>query len=51
MIQSVQNFSEISEMLQKIEKKIFLSEMVAPELVLLNFPYEEQLTFHRQPLR
>ena len=34
----------------KIEKKYFVSEIIASELVSLNFPYEEQDTFHRQAM-
>ena len=37
-------------MQQKIEKKFFVSEIIASELVSLNCPYEEQHTFHRQPM-
>ena len=37
-------------MQQKIEKKFFVSEIIASELVSLNCPYEEQDTFHRQPI-
>ena len=33
-------------MQQKIEKKFFVSEIIAPELVSLNCPYDEQDTFH-----
>ena len=35
-------------MQQKIEKKFFVSEIIASELVSLNCPYDEQDTFHRQ---
>ena len=35
---------------QKSQKKFFVSEIIAPELVLLNCPYEKQNTFHRQPM-
>ena len=34
-------------MQQKIEKRIFVSEVIASELVSLNCPYEEQDNFHR----
>ena len=37
-------------MQQKIQKKFFVSEIIASELVSLNCPYEEQDTFHRQPM-
>ena len=37
-------------MLQEIEKKIFVSEIVASELVSLNCPYEKPDTFHQQPM-
>ena len=37
-------------MQQKIEKRIFVSEVIASELVSLNCPYEEQDNFHRQPM-
>ena len=33
---------------QKNMKKLFVSEIIASELVSLNSPYEEQDTFHRQ---
>ena len=34
-------------MLQKRQKRYFVSEKIASELVLLNCPYDEQDTFHR----
>ena len=34
----------------KIPKKFFVSEIIASELASLNCPYEEQDTFHRQPM-
>ena len=34
-------------MRQKIEKKFFLSEIIASELVMLNIPYKEQGNFQR----
>ena len=46
-------------MQQKIEKNFFVSEIIseifvyeiiASELVSLNCPYEQQDTFHRQPI-
>ena len=37
-------------MQKKIEKKSFVSEKIAYELVSLNCPYEEQDTFYRQPM-
>ena len=37
-------------MQQKNEKIFFVSEIIASELVSLNCPYEEQDTFHRQPM-
>ena len=35
---------------QKNMKKLFVSEIIASELVSLNSPYEEQDTFHWQPM-
>ena len=37
-------------MQQKTQKKFFLSDITAYELVSLNCPYEEQDTFHPQPM-
>ena len=37
-------------MQQKNDKKIFVSQINASELVSLNCPYEEKYTFHRQPM-
>ena len=37
-------------MQQKIQKKFFVSEIIASELVSLNCLYEEQDTFHWQPM-
>ena len=37
-------------MQQKNEKIFFVSEIIASELVSLNCPYEEQDTFHWQPI-
>ena len=37
-------------MQQKTVKKLFLSWIIASELVSLICPYEEQFTFHRQPI-
>ena len=37
-------------MQQKISKSFFVSEIIASELVSLNILYEEQDTFHRQPM-
>ena len=37
-------------MQQKTEKTFFVSEIIASELVSLNCLYEEQDTFHRQPM-
>ena len=37
-------------MQQKIQKKFFVSEIIASELVSLNCPYDEQDTFHRQSM-
>ena len=34
-------------MQQKIEKKFFLSEISASELVMLNYPYKERDNFQR----
>ena len=34
----------------KTEKKFFVSEIIAPVLVSLYSIYEEQDTFHRQPI-
>ena len=34
-------------MLQKRQKRYFVPEKIASELVLLNCPYDEQDTFHR----
>ena len=49
-IHNVQNLRYISKMKQKIEKKVFVTEIIGSELVSLNCPYEEQDTFHRQPM-
>ena len=35
---------------QENQKKFFISEIIAYELVSLNCLYEEQDTFHRQPM-
>ena len=37
-------------MLPEIEKKFFVSQIIASVLVSLNCLYEEQDTFHRQPM-
>ena len=37
-------------MQQKIQKKFFVSEIIACELVSLNCPYKEQDTFHPHPV-
>ena len=37
-------------MQQKIQKRFFVSEIIASELVSLNCNYKEQNTFHRQPI-
>ena len=37
-------------MQQKVEKTYFVLQIIAFELVLLNCPYEEQDTFHQQPM-
>ena len=37
-------------MTQKMQKKFFISETITSEFVSLNCPYEEQDTFHRQPM-
>ena len=37
-------------MQQKTQKKLVISEIISSELVSLNCPYEEQDTFHRQPM-
>ena len=37
-------------MQQKLEEKFFVSDIIASELVSLNCPYEEQDTFHQQPM-
>ena len=37
-------------MQQKISKSFFISEIIASELASLNILYEEQDTFHRQPM-
>ena len=37
-------------MQQEIEKKFFFSEIMASELVSLNCLYQEQDTFHQQPM-
>ena len=37
-------------MQQKTEKTFFVSEIIASELVSLNCLYEEQDTFHPQPM-
>ena len=34
----------------KIEKKLFVSEIIASQLVSLNCLYSEQVTFHQQPM-
>ena len=36
--------------LAKSLETIFFAEIIASELVSLNFPYEEQDTFHEQPM-
>ena len=48
--QNVQNLRYISKMQQKIEKKFFVSQIIASELVSLNCHYEEQDTFRPQPM-
>ena len=35
---------------ENIEKKIFVPEIIASQLVSLTCPYEEQDTFHQQPM-
>ena len=35
---------------QKIEKMCFVSEIITSELVSLNFPYDEEDTFHRRAM-
>ena len=37
-------------MQQKPYKKFFFFDIIESELVLLNCPYEEQNSFHRQPM-
>ena len=37
-------------MQRKIEKKAFISEIIALELVALNFLYKEENTSHRQSM-
>ena len=37
-------------MQQKTQKRFFVSEKIASELVSLNCPYEEQDTFHPQSM-
>ena len=37
-------------MQEKTEKKFSISEIIAYELVSLNSPYEEQDSFHGQPM-
>ena len=37
-------------MQQKLEEKFFVSDIIASALVSLNSPYEEQDTFHGQPM-
>ena len=37
-------------MLQKIEKTFFISDIMPAKLVSLYYQYEEQDTFHRQPM-
>ena len=37
-------------MQQKLEKKFFVSQIIATQLVSLNCPYQEQDTFHWQPM-
>ena len=37
-------------MQRKSDKNVFASEKIAFKLVSLNGPYEEQHTFHRQPM-
>ena len=46
----VWNFSWNSKKQQKIEKKFFISEIIASELWSLNCLYEEQDTFPRKPM-
>ena len=48
--QNVQNLRYISKMQQKIEKKFFVSQIIASELVSLYCHYEEEDAFHRQPM-
>ena len=43
----VQNLNEISKMPQKIEKKFFVFEILASELVALNCLDSEENTWHR----
>ena len=40
----------ISKMQKKIQKKFFVFEVIAPQLVPLNFLYKERDTSHRQPM-
>ena len=37
-------------MQRKTDKKLLVSQIIGPELVSLNCPYEEQDTFYRQPM-
>ena len=37
-------------MQEKIEKNVFVTKIIASELVSLNCLYLEQDTFHRQPM-
>ena len=41
---------QISEMQEKIEKKLLVFEIIASELVALNCLYEEENTCHRQSM-
>ena len=38
-------------MQQKTQKKLFVSQIIASEVVTLNCLYEEKDIFHRQPMR
>ena len=40
------DFNDVAKSLETI----FFAEIIASELVSLNFPYEEQDTFHEQPM-
>ena len=48
--ENVHNIMQISKMQRKIKKKSFVSEIIVSELVVLNCPYKEENTSHRQSL-